>query len=231
MKGLADISYQELEIIVTKLSELGVTSEHFQRLRLNGKYAQVVAGAFLGNDYTEANYDSVRDILGENFVSPGEVAEARKCTYSDELRQQFAKTLPSEEFLLWLRDHCCVLMPGPPVPMSLLEIRDLDSSLFYSGPNSWYAHSNQKFSCDERVSVQWLVLGRDISQNEQEKFPPGTKFAHTTADICWGITSYKKVCNTWLFSHIHLKTSSRDAAGHCVSIGLLKTGGISVMNY
>ena len=50
------------------------------------------------------SFQRASDILGDDFVSPQDVANARGLTYSDEQLEHLARTLPSEEVLADLKE-------------------------------------------------------------------------------------------------------------------------------
>ncbi|MDP1883787.1 MAG: hypothetical protein Q8L10_00285, partial [Candidatus Moranbacteria bacterium] len=67
-------------------------------------------------------YREVRDILGENFVSPEDIGQVSGIHYGKKLLRQFIETLPAEDVVCWLRDNDYVLISGPPLPMLLSGI-------------------------------------------------------------------------------------------------------------
>ena len=85
-------------------------------------------------------------IFGKDFIDPFEVAVNRRIEYPHELRCSLGASLPSEEEMVAIRDGGHVLMPLPPRPMSLLDIREADRELFYAKTGGWYAEPRQEFS-------------------------------------------------------------------------------------
>ena len=181
------------------------------------------------------DYDLARTILGQDFISPEEIAQARKLVYGDDLLQHFSETLPSEEVLQWLRDNSFVLVAGTPNPMSLLEVRNLNAQLFYSKEGGWYAEPKQKFSRDDKVTAEWLMLRKTIVPNstsktwgEQEKLLSEVEYVPNAPEATWGITTYKEVRNVWLFPNIYARTSSVVSVGYRVGVGNSAVGGVGV---
>lgn len=238
MENLVRIPQSELNATLERLSKLGVMQEHFKRLRSSRKYAKIVAKAFLGDDYVGMSYDDVRAILGQDFVTPEEVAQARKLTYGDDVLAHFAETLPSEEVLQWLRDNSFVLIAGTPSLMSLLEVRNLNAQLFYTKSGGWYAGSRQKFSQNDKVTAEWLMLRKGIIVNstsktwdKQQGLLTEVEYVPNVAETTWGETTYKEVRNQWLFPDIYARTSSVVSDGGRVSVGHSAGGGVSVIYY
>jgi len=181
------------------------------------------------------NYDLARTILGKDFISPDEIALARQLTYSDDLLRHFTETLPSEEVLQWLRENGFVLMAGTPNPMSLLEVRNLNAQLFYTKEGGWYAEPKQKFSLENKVTAEWLMLRKGIVPNstkktwdEQQKLLSEVEYVPNTPETTWGETTYKEVRNAWLFPSIYARTSSVDSDGDRVGVGDSADGGVYV---
>ena len=181
------------------------------------------------------DYDLARTILGKDFISPEEIALARKLTYGDELLQHFAETLPSEEALQWLRENGFVLMAGTPGPMSLLEVRNLNAQLFYTKEGGWYAEPKQKFSREDKVTAEWLMLRKGIVPNstrknwdEQQKLLTEVEYVPNAPEATWGITTFKEVRNVWLLPDIYARTSSVDSGGGRVVVGVSAGGGVVV---
>jgi len=235
MESLVRIPQSELNATLERLSKLGVTQKHFKRLRNSRKYAKTVAGVFLGDDVGMSYDDDVRAILGKDFITPEEIAIARKLTYSEDLLQHFTETLPPEEVLQWLRDNGFVLIAGTPGPMSLLEVRNLNARLFYTESGGWYAENKQKFSRNEKVTAEWLMLRKGIVPNstrktwdEQQKLLAEVEYVPNAAETTWGETTYKEVRNAWLFSNIYARTSSADSDGDRVGVGVSAGGGVGV---
>ncbi|KKT32630.1 MAG: hypothetical protein UW19_C0018G0052 [Candidatus Moranbacteria bacterium GW2011_GWF2_44_10] len=238
MESLVRIPQSELNATLERLSKLGVTQEHFKRVRSSRKYAKAVASAFLGDDGVVMSYNDVRTILGQDFITPEEIAIARKLTYGDDVLQYFTETLPSEEVLQWLRDNGFVLIAGPPSPMSLLEVRDLNAQLLYTKSGGWYAEAKQKFSRDDKVVSEWLMLRKGVvpkstskTWDEQQKLLSEAECVPNAPETTWGETTYKKVRNTWLFSNIYARTSSVVSVGYRVYVGYSANGGVLVNGY
>ena len=237
---LVKIPQSELNATLERLSKLGVTQEHFKRVRSNRKYAKLVAEVFLGEDTAKMSYDDVRAILGKDFITPEEIATARKltCAYDEDQLQHFADTLPSEEELLWLRDNGYMLVAGPSIQMSLLEVRNINNKLFYSETEGWYANEREKFARDENVNCEWLMLRKtpvadstSKTWNDQQKLISELEFVPNAAEVCWCLTTYKEVRGEYLLPNVYVRTSSVDADGGRVRVGSFGGDGLSVLDY
>jgi len=183
-------------------------------------------------------YNLARTILSKDFIAPEEIAIARKLIYSDKVLRHFAETLPSKEALQWLRDNGFTLIAGTPSPLSLLEIRRINPRLFYSKSGGWYAEEKQKFSRNDKVTAEWLMLRKSIVPNStkmiwggQQKLLTKVEYVPNVAEAAWGETTYKEVRGAWLFPNIYARTSSVFSNGCCVSFGDSSLDGVHVSNY
>jgi hypothetical protein len=158
--------------------------------------------------------------------------------YKDDVLQHFIETLPSAEVLLWLRDNGFVLIAGPPLPMSLMEICELEYRLFYRkhGGVINYCY-NEKFFLEDKIHTDWLMLKKTAIENsfgrmwdKQLELISEVEYVPNAPEACWGITTYKKICNTLLFPDIFVKTSSVSSRGSHVDVGDLEDEGIRVVH-
>lgn len=194
--------------------------------------------AFLRGDGSPSGYDLARAILEQDFISPEEIAEARKITYSDAVLKYFAETLPSEEVLRWLRDNGFALVAGTPSPMSLLEIRGLNAQLFYSKSGGWYVENKLKFPREDKVNAEWLMFRKTTIPNstsktwdEQQKLLSELEYVPNAPEMAWGITTYKEVRDIYLLPDIYARTSSLDSDGRRVHVGHFDSDGLHVYYY
>jgi hypothetical protein len=112
--------------------------------------------------------------------------------------------------------------------MGLLKIRTIKSRLFLIREGGWFAEPRQRFSRDDVVSPEWIILRKDVS-SEQEKKQEG-EYIPNVAEVLWIITTYKKIRDAWLINHSSIKTSSVDADGYPVFVGVTN-GGITISNH
>lgn len=171
--------------------------------------------------------------LGDDFISPEEVAAARGVSYTQEQLQQLADTLPTEEQLQWCKENDYALVAGPPNEMSLLDVRSAKSSLFYSEMGGWYA--NQPFAANDKVYCRWLAIRKtEVPDSLNKKWDAQQKllFEHeevpNAAEMSWFITTYYEVRGVWLFKDVYVRTSSVSSDGDRVDIGNFNEDGLRV---
>lgn len=183
------------------------------------------------------NYELARTILGKDFVSSEEIAQARGLAYTEDQLATFGNTLPARNVLEWCRDNGYMLVAGPPRPLSLLEIRDLNPEYFYTKMGGWYAHKKERFSRDEKVPVKWLMLRKgpvpestNTDWEEQQMLLSDVERVPNDAEVEWGVTTYKAARNIYLLPDIYVRTASLGSDGHRVRVGLFDARGLDV-NY
>jgi hypothetical protein len=182
------------------------------------------------------NYDTARMILGKDFISPEDIAKARGVVYTEEQLLHFGKTMtPSQEVLKWCRDNDYMIVAGPPRPMSLLEVRDLNQKYFYSETGGWYANDKEKFARNDKVEPWWIMLRKkpiddstDKNWTEQQKLLQPAEFVPNAAEVTWAVTTYKAVRGVYLLPNVYVRTSSVDSGGYRVSVGLFDSKGLNV---
>ncbi len=172
------------------------------------------------------DYALVREILGNDFISPEEIVTARGLTYSAEQLAELESTLPDRETLEWLRRNDFMLVAGSPREMSLLDIRELERRYFYSREGGWYNNESEKFARNDKVTCRWLMLRKGIVPNstsktwdEQEKLLSDLEAVPNAAEQVWGMTVYKAVRGVYLLGSVYARTSSVDSDGNRVDVG------------
>lgn len=189
--------------------------------------------AFLRNGAAFENQDLARDILGRDFISPDEVAEARGLSYSKEQLKKLEETVPSRKVLKELRENNMALMPAPPEPLHMLAVRDLNSKLFYSSTEGWYSNKEERkaFSETDKTSFGWLAIGKEElpdsprkNFDEQSKLVPKNMRIPNAPEFAWFLTTYKEVRNIYLFEDMWARTSSTDSDGHHVYLDFSERG-------
>jgi len=179
-------------------------------------------------------YKLASAVLGEDFISPEEVAKSRGgVVYTDDQLAQFGDTVPSQEVLEWCRDNGYMVVAGPNRPMSMLEIRDIRSDYFYSQKGGWYAE--QAFARSDKADTRWIMLRKkpvpestSKNWNEQQTLLGNDEETPNVAEVVWCVTTYKAVRNIYLRSSIYVRTSSLVSDGSHVGIGLFDAEGLHV---
>jgi len=180
-----------------------------------------------------------RLILGDDYITPEEVANTYGVSYTDEQLEHFIYTLPDTQTILWLRANGYILIAGPPTELNLLEVRELDNKLFYSKTEGWYAKDKEKFAKDDKISDgEWLALRKEAvpnsfskKWNEQQELITKVERVPNATEVSYAITAYYKVRGIYLLSEKYVRTSSIDAGGNHVFVGCFVEDGLSILNY
>ena len=75
------------------------------------------------------DFSVIREILGSDFISPWEIADARQYPYSVAQIAELKRTLPDTDLVEWLKQNDYMLMTGPPEKLSLAEVRDRNQKI------------------------------------------------------------------------------------------------------
>ena len=219
------------------LNELGLDKGAMQRLQgRKGELHRYIMDGIRRFSAITSQYALVRTILGQDFISPMDIAKARGIAYTREQLSEFWDTLPPREVLEWCHEHNYVLLAGPPRSMSLLEIRELRPGYFYSKLGGWCA--GQKFALDERQTPRWIMLRKELvpgstskTWDEQQVLLSGVEVIPNVAEVVWIITTYKAVRDIFLLTNTYVRTSSIDSNGSRVLVGHFDTEGQIILDY
>lgn len=226
--------HQEHELLL-KLESAGLDAELAQKVidARGNKLATKLVNVLRNGQPQQKGYEPARNILGDDFISPEEVADARGVSYTAEQLKQLADTLPSTEMLQWCKDNGYAVVAGSPTEMSLLDVRSAKSSLFYTKTEGWYA--NQPFAANEKVTCRWLAIRKTEVPNSlskrwdaQQKLLSKDEEVPNAAEMSWFITTYYEVRGIYLFKGIYVRTSSVTSGGNRVDVGNFDGNGLRV---
>ena len=183
------------------------------------------------------NDEKARSILGTDFITPEEVMKAHPdVIYTDKHLAFLAETMPSEEDLRWCKDNGYAVMPAPPDPITLLDVRALKVSHFYSETGGWYA--NQKFASNDKTRRGWLAVRKEPvpnlilkTWNERKKLLSGVEDMPNAAEMAWFIITYFEVRDVRLFENVLVCTRSFRSDGCHIDVGKFGQGGLRVHDH
>jgi hypothetical protein len=231
---------KKIESLVSEvIVKVEVTDEGVERLfeRSDGFKEEL---ATLINRYTAKppDFTLAREILGDDFLAPEEIATARSLTYSEEQVVKLDRTLPDREILEWLKRNDYMLVAGSPGEMSLLDVRELNRSYFYSKQDGWYAKRGEEFARNEKVTCRWYMVRKGIvpdstnkTWSEQQHLLSGLETAPMAVELTWALISYKAVRDVFLLSTLYARTSSVDSCGNHVCVGYFGEDGLNVLSW
>ena len=234
----SDFSLGQVYEFCAEFGRQGGDSDLLQAL-IENKVRMVRAVAIARGDETPKGYALCTLILGDDFISHEDVANAYGFHYSDEQVRAFADTLPDEKTLQWLRSNGYMLVATPPTDHNLLQVRDLDNQLFYSKSEGWYAESQHTFSREDVVKAgQWLMVrkepypdSRRKNWDEQRSLLSDVENVPNAPEVSYAVTAYYKVRGVYLLKGVYVHTSSVDAVGYRVIVGYFGGGGLNFSLY
>ena len=225
------------ETFRAQYNKVGLDDESAQRLNENPGFAEYLAEGIRRFSTKAPDYVLAQSILGTDFITPEEVTKARpSIVYTAEQITALAESLPSEDMLKWCKENGYAVMPAPPTAMSLLDVREIKSTHFYSETGGWYA--DQKFAREDKTSFGWLAIKKtpvtnSTSKNwdEQSKLLTALEHVPNAAEMSWFITTYFEVRGIRLFESVYVRTSSLDSDGHRVSVVGFVSKGLHVVHW
>ena len=218
------------------LKEVNPDKDGLQRLfTRGGEFQTHVVDVIRRFAAKQPDYALAKQILGDDFITPEEIAKARGVVYSPEQIESLGNTIPPEDTLRWCRDNGYAIMAAPPTAMSLLDVRSLQANHFYSKTGGWYTGDKEKFSRDDKTTSGWLAIRKDIvpkstskNWNEQQALLSGVEYVPNAAEVSWFVTTYFEVRGIRLLERIYVRTSSLDSDGHRVHVGAFGARGLFV---
>lgn len=229
--------FKFMNTVAAAYDKAELTDEAAQLLNERGDEFMTALRELIVRYSTKApDYTVAREILGNDFVSPEETAAARKgVVYNPKQLFELGNTVPPREVLKWCRDNGFMVVAGPACPMSLLDIRELERSHFYSKEGGRYANDSEIFARNDKATCRWLVLRKEPvpgSMNktcsEQGRMLSSREVVPNAAEQVWGMTTYKAVRDVFLLPSIYVRTSSVDSFGVRVSVGCFRETGLGV---
>ncbi len=219
------------------LRQAGLDREGLQRLfKRGGEFQAHILEGVKRFSAKQPDYTLAQSILGVDFITPEELMKVSAVIYEDKHLASLHDTVPPEDVLRWCKDHNYVVVAAPPYPINLLNIRMLDSSLFYSKTGGWY--SEQKFASENKTNTGWLMIRKDpvpksTSKNwdEQNQLVFGVEHVPNSAEVSWLVTTYFKVRGVRLFENIYVRCSDLDSGGNRVYVGYFDSEGLRVSFY
>jgi len=211
-----------LRLMEDSLDSTQSDKDGLQRLANHGGEFKDALSALIDRFTVKApDFALAGEILGDDFISPEKITTARGLTYTPEQIAELKRTLPSKEILEWL---CCCneyyLVAGSPREMSLLDVRELEPSYFYSKEGGWYTNENEEFAWTEKVTCRWYMLRKGVVRNsrskmwgEQQGLLCDLETVPTAVELVWGMTAYKAVRGVYLLDSVYARTSSVDSDG------------------
>ncbi len=233
---------RKLHALASTIMTTVVGLDKSSRTRLFARWKEFTEYLLAGTKRFSAktpDYDTARSILGIDFVTPEEIMVVRpSVVYTDQDIQQRAATIPSAEVLNWCKANNHALIAGPATPLSLLDVRALQTDHFYSKKDGWYAEPKQVFSRNDKATLGWLIIRKDpvpgsLNKNWAEQaalLSDASTYVPIAGEMTWFITTYFLVRGVRLFPNVYVRTSSLDSDGGRVGVGGFDAEGLGVFS-
>lgn len=169
-----------------------------------------------------SDYTLARKILGNDFISPEEIALAYGLVYTKKQLIALRRRLPNKAKLKAIGDAGMLLVAEPPIAMSTFDIYALNTNyihlLYFDNKNLC-----EKFAHDDMVeALGWIALRKRPVRNwtNDGKLPSDIKYIPNAAETAWVLTTYRAVRNKYRLDQISMRTSSIGSAGYHVIINV-----------
>ncbi len=160
-------------------------------------------------------YDVASVFLGKSLILPNTNDLWIPMLMDKERREYYRSTFPSQEVLTWCHTHNMILLPGPPIRKSLLDIRALHPTFFKGGQSAWWFEGSRLFAGGEYAQAPWFAIGREPMEGalnrvwaQQQKFLSAPWMLPNAAEVAWCMTAVHALCGVRLFEHMHIHTAS-----------------------
>ena len=170
-------------------------------------------------------HEHARKILGDNFIGSLEVEEEHPfLRYNPKVIKGLLKTLPPQEKLLEIQAEGSRLIVGPPKKMFVAKMIELFPSSFCMKSHSYRKISDQRFSREDNIDSEWLILSKmpvpssgkkDFQQqlkmliSEEETIP-------TIAELSWSMILQNSIRKD--VASFSVRTSSTDSNLGCACL-------------
>lgn len=181
---------------------------------------------------------AVRKIMGKDIVFPKEIAEKMAIFYLKEEEKELEKMMPSEETLRWAKAHNYAVLACPPDPVSFLQVRGFEPSLFYSESEGFCSGIYQSFAKNDKTDFGWLVARKDIvpksrrkNWQEQISLLNFNERVPNAGEFAWFLVAYFKVRGLRLFEDTYVRTASVLSDRSIVNMGNFDSRGIDIQAF
>jgi len=121
------------------------------------------------------------------------------------------------------------------VPMSILDVRRVDSSLFYASTGGW--HENEKFA-KNKGTIGWHLVRKtpvegstDRTWNEQQKLLGQDDETPSARAMILTIIGYYRATGERLFPNVYVRCSCVGSDGDHVYVGAFGSDGVDVSSW
>jgi hypothetical protein len=226
--------HKEHELLL-KLETAGLNDELAQRVidsKDNDLASKVVRLIENGGYEATTSQKRAREIMGRNFFGIEEAIRHFGVNPTKQQTAALAEVPFTEGVLESVKDtHILVAV----FPLSILDVRKTDNSLFYSSTGGWY--KSEKFA-KNKGKVSWQLVRKtpvedSTSKNWEEQQALLGKDEETPSAqvMVYTIIGHYKATGERLFENIYVRCSCVDSNGNRVNVGCFGSDGLLVDRY
>ena len=128
-----------------------------------------------------------------------------------------------------------MLVAGPPLALSLLDLRKMYPKYFSSKTEKWFSEPHQRFAREDKVKPGWIAVRKDVVPGsrrghsfDQLALLPRHQEAPYLAELIWAVSTYAATRGVHLFPETQfMRTASRDALLQYVAVAFAGERGIN----
>lgn len=182
-----------------------------------------------------------QEVTSGNFIQPELVEKVLGVGYSqtdyDYLRQ---KNSLDEWFHRQFESNHSLLIPGPPGPLSLVNVIDhlhekkLDHLIDF--PDNWGAREGVAFPHNQMIHPGWFAFckqprAESLGKNwhDQQYAISMLEYIPSVVEVVWALLVSRLVCNEFLFQREFVRTLSRTQDNQHVLVGGNDSSGIRII--
>lgn len=183
------------------LDESNIDKDALQRLLMRGgEFQAYVAAGFSRFTSEVSNCELARLILAEDFITPEEIMSTCDMAYTEEQLLALNGTVPGEKELKWCRRNAMILVAGPPVHMTLLEVCSAYRQYFDS-TMVWFEDASEALVREDKIcSPGWMALRKvpvegSVGQSWAAQRPllDDEMMVPNVAEAIWALATYRAV--------------------------------------
>lgn len=184
---------------------------------------------------SDKRYARARKGLYEDLVSPQELKNIGE-EYSPAALEHFAQTIPNTEILLWCMANNCLLIPGPPKPITFCELLESNARLLMDDI-AIYCHKDSDIDLVFRdvTRTGWIIMSKKILPSsckknllDQIQHLSGPERLPGAADVLWAIINFKKIRGHRLLNGQSVRTATRINDRKSIVLGPFSYDGLYV---
>ncbi len=181
-------------------------------------------------------YLYLHDTARDAYLSPRRVQSQSDFRYTSEQLDGLKSSFPSLDLAMRIDHNCCLLIPTPPEPMNLLDLKAMFPEYFYTKNAAWYSSPFQAFARNEYMpAAKWLAVcraayesSRKLVWSEQLDRLPSGMYVPRAVELVYTMAIYAKLRDRHILNDRFNRTSSSTPDYEQVVVGPFGKPGIVI---